>query len=434
MKRFLSLLLVLVMLVMVACAPAADTPTEEPPATEDPATPEEPAEEPAEEPTEEPAEEPTGDKTTIKFAVQADSTDALDKIVEAFNEKSENYQVEPIIMTNDSGQMHDQLLNSLSAKSGEYDVISMDVVWAGEFAAAGYLDPIDELIQTNGWLPTGFNKGSMDSGKYSGKNYVLPYFPDLGFLYVRKDIVSEEDLATLQSGDYTYEDLLAMAEKYQGEGDTKYGYVYQAKQYEGLVVNLNEFSGNWADIKGGLEMMKAFMDAGVVPEDILSYDEGATHTAFINGESVFARNWPYMNGMIAAGDQEVKSEQVDYAPLPTGGSVGGWILGINAASENKEGAQEFLSFIAGPEGQKINATVGSYLPGFNELLEDADVQGSNALLTNPGFAKALEMTIARPVVPNYAEVSDEIQLLTHGFLSGNTELDEAVSGIEAVLK
>lgn len=431
MKRIASLLLILVMLfVFVACDTAEPAEPEEPTAEE----PEEPPAEEPETPEEEPEAEPADDKTTIKFAVQADSTDALNQIVAAFNEKSENYQVEAIIMTNDSGQMHDQLLNTLSSKSGEYDVISMDVVWAGEFAAAGYLDPIDELIQDNGWLPTDFNKGSMDSGKYAGKNYVLPYFPDLGFLFVRTDIVSEEDLATLQSGDYTYDDLLAMAEMYQGEANTEYGYVFQAKQYEGLVVNLNEFTANWADIEGGLSTMKAYMDAGILPDDILNYDEGATHTAFLNGEAVFGRNWPYMNGMIAAGDQEVTSDQVDFAPLPAGGSVGGWILGINAAGQNKEGAEEFLSFVAGPEGQKINATVGSYLPGYNELLEDADVQASNALLTNPGFTKALEMTIARPVVANYAEVSDQIQLLTHSFLSGNSELEEAVSGIEAVLE
>ncbi len=428
MKRLASLLLMLVLIVVAVAS--CTTPAEKPPAP----TPEPPAEEtPAEETP--PAEEPApAEKTKLKFAVQADSTKALEEIVKAFNEKSEKYEVEAIIMTNDSGQMHDQLLNSLSAKSDEYDVISMDVVWAGEFAAAGYLEPVDEFLMENNWLPTDFNKGSMDSGKYKGKTYVLPYFPDLGFLYVRKDIVSEEDLAKLQSGDYTYADLLEMAKKYQGEKETRYGYVYQSKQYEGLVCNLNEFTGNWSKLGEGLETMKAFMDAGVLPDDILTYDEGSTHTAFINGESVFARNWPYMNGMIAAGDQVVKSDQVDYAPLPDGGTVGGWILGINTASANKEGALEFLGFISGPEGQKINATVGGYLPGFNKLLEDADVQASNALLTNPGFKKALEKTIARPVVPNYAEVSDLIQIATHKLLSGNGQLEETITQIETLLQ
>lgn len=425
--RIAAIVLVL-SLALIGCSQPAKT--EAPaPATEDagqPAT-----EAPA---TETPASEtPTGDKTVVRFAVQADSTDALNKIIEAFNAKSEQYQVETVIMTNDSGQMHDQLLNSLSSKSGEYDVISMDVVWVGEFAAAGYLDTVDEILMNNNWLPTDFNQGSMDSGKFSGKNYALPYFPDLGFIYLRKDIVAEEDVQKLVSGDYTWNDLLEMAEKYAGEGGTKYGYTFQAKQYEGLTVNLNEFSANWTDIRGGLETMKAFVDSASAPEDILNYSEGETANAFLNGEAVFARNWPYMNGMIASGEHNVKMEQVAYAPLPNGGSVGGWLLGVNANSANKEGAVEFLTFAAGPEGQKINATVGSYLPGVNALLEDTEVLEANTLLKDEGFQKALTSTIARPVVANYSEVSDQIQIHTHEYLSGG-ELDKAVSGIEESLK
>lgn len=389
---------------------------------------------PTVEPTAEPEAEPTPEKTVVKFAVQADSTDALNNIVSAFNEKNELYTVEAVIMTNDSGQMHDQLLNSLSSKSGEYDVISMDVIWAGEFASAGYLQPVDELIKANGWLPTDFNAGSMASGKYKGKNYVLPYFPDLGFLFYRSDIVSSEDAAKLTSGGYTWTDLLEMAKKYKGKNGTKYGHVYQSSQYEGLTCNLNEFTANWTDIKGGLEMMKKFTDSGVVPKDLLVYTEGETHNAFLNGESVFARNWPYMNGMAASGEYTVKVEQVSYAPLPSGGSVGGWILGINANSQNKEGAEAFLSFIAGPEGQKINATVGSYLPGFNALLKDTDVLAANKLLTNEGFTNALGSTIARPVAANYSEVSDIIQIKAHEYLSGNGELDAAAEAISSQIK
>lgn len=386
-------------------------------------------------PEEKTEDSPTAiEKTKIKFAVQADSTNALESIVKAFNEGSENYEVDAIVLTNDSGNMHDQILNSLSSKSGEYDVISMDVVWAGEFAAAGYLEPLDIFIKEAGWKPTDFNAGSMASGKYKGKNYVLPYFSDLGFLYYRKDIVLEEDVKKLESGDYTMEDLLVMAEKYAGQGDTKYGHVYQSKQYEGLTCNVNEFTSNWKDVKGGLEIMKAFAESKATPDDVLTYTEGETHNAFLNGETVFARNWPYMNGMASSGEYNVKVENVGYAPLPNGGTVGGWILGINMNSQNKDGAEEFLKFISGPEGQKINATVGSYLPGFNALLQDEEVLSSNTLLTNKAFQKALSTTIARPVVANYSEVSDAIQVKAHQYLSGNGDLDEAVKVIDDMLK
>ncbi|MTI49192.1 MAG: extracellular solute-binding protein [Firmicutes bacterium] len=374
------------------------------------------------------------EKTKVKFAVQADSTDALDSIINRFNEKSEKYEVEAIVLTNDSGNMHDQILNSLSSKSGEYDVISMDVVWAGEFAAAGYLETLDSFIKDSGWNPTDFNAGSMASGKYKGKNYVLPYFSDLGFLYYRTDIVSNEDAQKLESGDYSWNDLYQMSEKYKGEGSTKYGHVFQSKQYEGLTCNLNEFTKNWSDVKGGLEVMKKFTDSDVTPDDILIYTEGEAHNAFLNGESVFARNWPYMNGMVASGDYNVQMDNVGYAPLPNGGTVGGWILGINVNSKNKDGAKEFLKFISGPEGQKINATIGGYLPGYNDLLNDQEVLDTNKLLTNEAFQKALSNTIARPVVANYSEVTDTIQIKAHEYLSGNGDLDGATNAIQEALK
>jgi len=424
MKKTFSMVIVMVLMlsmILAGCAPSTPETTTEPVES----TPEA---------TETVTEDAPAEKKVVKFAVQADPTEALNEIVAAFNASSDMYEVEAVVMTNDSGSMHDQLMNSLSSQSGEYDLISMDVVWAGEFAAAGYLQPLNSMIKDAGWKVTDFNAGSMASGKYKGKNYVLPYFSDLGFLYYRADIVSAEDAAVLESGDYTWTDFLAMAEQYAGQEGTKYGHVYQSKQYEGLTCNVNEFTQNWSDVEGGLEIMKAFADSDATPIDILTYTEGETHSAYLNGETVFARNWPYMNGMAGSGEYPVKLDQVGYAPLPNGGTVGGWILGMNANSVNQEGAVEFLKFIAGPEGQKINATVGSYLPGFNALLEDEDVLASNALLTNVAFQKALSTTIARPVAANYAEVSDTIQVKAHEFLSDNGELTDAVTAIESALE
>ena len=298
MKKVLSILITVFMIITLAtgCGTQPATQSQQPESTPSKAA----------DPTPE-APKPTA-KTKITFAVQADSTDALNQLIAAFNDSSELYTAETVIMTNDSGQMHDQILNSLSSKSGEYDVISMDVIWAGEFAAAGYLQPVDELLAANGWKATDFNAGSMASGKYKGKNYVLPYFPDLGFLFYRSDIVSADDAQKIESGNYTWDDLLELAKKYKGQGGTKYGHVYQSGQYEGLVCNLNEFTGSGSDVKGGLEMMSKFTQSDATPNDILVYTEGETHNAFLNGESVFARNWPYMNGMAASGEYTVKGD------------------------------------------------------------------------------------------------------------------------------
>lgn len=372
-------------------------------------------------------------KVTINFAAQGDSTPATQAVIDAFNASQDKYEAVWIDMTNDSGAMRTQLLNSLKAGSAEYDVISMDVVWAGEFAAAGYLEPLDALMKDNKMSARDYNAGSISAGKYSGKQYALPYFPDLGILYVRSDIISEEDMEKLESGDYTYADLQEMAAKYKGEGETTDGFVYQSKQYEGLVCNFNEFSNNFQDIEEGLKAMKGMMDAEAVPENILVYTEGETANAFIQGDAVFARNWPYQWGSIAS-DGSIKQDQVKIAPLPNGGTVGGWLLGMNANSEQKEGAFELIKFITGYDGQKIMSIEGGYLPGFNKVLEDEEVIDSNDLLSMPGFVTALDKTISRPVSEDYAGLSDDLQQAIHKFLAGDLEADKAADSIAKILE
>ena len=375
------------------------------------------------------------EQVVIKFAAQNDNTPATQAAIDAFNESQDKYKVEWVEMTNDSAQMHDQLLTSLSSGSDEYDILSLDVVWAGEFAGAGYLEPIDVMMNEAGLNKDDFNAGSMASGNYKGKQYTLPYFPDLGLLYYRADIVSDEDAEKLRSGDYTYEDLLAMSDQYVGEGGTTTGFVYQSAQYEGLTVNLTEFTNSFADIQGGLETMYEFTTSDATPEDILTFTEGEAHTTFEQGLAVFERNWPYALGRITAQEDgvQISADQVGIAPLPNGGAVGGWLLGINSKSQNIEGAWEFVQFLAGPEGQKIMATEGGYLPGYNALLEDEEVVASNALLASESFQKALSTTIARPVSPEYSKISDTIQIAAHKYLSTGEGLEDAVSEIEAAI-
>lgn len=424
MKKLSIILLAIAMLtaVVAGCTqPAASGAQTQPPATQATAAQTEPA-----------TTTKAAGPIKITFAAQGDSTPGTKTLLDAFNASQKDYTVEWVDMTNDSGAMREQLITSLKAGSGEYDVLSLDVVWAGEFAAAGYIDPIDTYLRDDGLSIAQFNAGSMASGKYNAKQYVLPFFPDLGFLYFRKDIVSAEDAAKLTSGNYTHADLLGMAEKYKGEGGTTDGFVFQSKQYEGLVCNANEFTSNWKDIRGGLDIMKQFVDSSATPDDILNYTEGETHTSFINGNSVFARNWPYQWGVMIS-EGSVKPDQVDVAPLPGGGSVGGWLLAMNKNSANKDGAWALMKFIATDEGQKIFSINGGYLPGFNETLKDPDVIASNELLTKQGFQNALLTTIARPVSSEYSKVSDELQQAIHKYLSGSASLDDTVAAVDKAL-
>ena len=73
---------------------------------------------------------------------------------------------------------------------------------------------------------------------------------------------------------------------------------------------------------------QSMISGGVTPQAVASYTLGEADVAFLNGDSVFCRNWPYMYGL--AGDPEmskIKREQVDLSPLPVGEGQSAGCLG-----------------------------------------------------------------------------------------------------------
>ncbi len=434
MKKVIAALLAVVMVLsLAACggssAPAAPA-AEAAPAAKEAAAPAAPAAKEEAAPAAE-AAAPAAEKVVIKFAAQGDTTPATQQSIDDFNAMQDKYVVEWVDMTNDSGAMKEQLITSMKAGSSDYDVLSMDVCWAGEFAAAGYIEPIDQMMKDAGLKKSEFNAGSMAAASYNAKTYALPFFPDLGVLFYRKDIVSADDAAKLDAGNYTYADLQKMAETYKGQGGTEDGICFQAKLGECLMCNLTEYTAGWTDIKGGLEAMKAMVDSSAVPKDILNYAEGETANSFIKGVSVFSRNWPYQWGEIAA-NGTITQDQVGVAPLPGGSTVGGWLLGINKNSQNKEGAWEFIQYLA-TDGQVVQATIGGHLPGCNSALTNPDVIAANDMLSMTGFQNALATTVSRPVSSEYSKTADAIINASHAFLSGNGDLDSTAKTVEDAL-
>lgn len=371
-------------------------------------------------------------RTPVTLFRADDGNGAVEALIKGFEASQDKYSVNWVVASNDTDQVRDQLNTAFLAGSGEYDLVCIDTVWAGDMAAAGYLEPLDTYMMSAGRKVSDYNKGSLQSGTYSAKTYGLPLFPDFGVLYFRKDIVSQEDADKLTGGNYSWDDLIAMSEKYMGQGGTTTGLNFQANQYEGLICNANEWTANFTDVQNGLSAMKKAVDSKATPDDILVYQEDQSATGFLNGEAVFSRNWPYVWGKLND-ESVVKKDQVEVAPLPGGSCIGGWLIGMNANSKNKEGAWALLDYITSLDGQVIFSSTGGYVPGFNEALTNPDVLKANELLSKPGFKKALENTIARPSSDDYNKLSDALQISIHKYLSGESDLDTCVSEVNQLL-
>ncbi|WP_077624611.1 ABC transporter substrate-binding protein [Sediminibacillus massiliensis] len=386
--------------------------------------------------------EESDEQVTIVYARGVDTTGANEKLVAAFEEQHPNINVEYREMPSDTGQQHDQYVTEFSGGSAEIDVFDADVIWPAEFAQANYALELDRFIEQDGIDMEQYFPGTVAAGNFNGKQWAMPKFSDAGMLYYRSDIVEEPPA--------TWDELIEQAGQYQGEEGTSSGYLMQAAQYEGLVCNAVEFIQSYGgqvinennevvvnspETIKAIEKMQEIVGSDFVPDNILNFQEVETETAFIEGNAVFARNWPYMQA--SANDEERSSvvDNVEVTTLPEGdagsaSTLGGWMAMINRHSEHPQEAWEFVKFMTGEEGQKITAIEGGSPPTIPALYDDPEVQEAGALFDNPDFVEVLENAVPRPVTPIYPEISDIMQIELSKALTGDQTAEEAASNME----
>ncbi|QWU17581.1 multiple sugar transport system substrate-binding protein [Paenibacillus sophorae] len=387
-----------------------------------------------------------GEKVKIVFSQGADQTDGTKKLVAAFEAQHPDIDVEVREFPNDSSQMHDQLLTILSGQSSEVDVLNLDVTWPAEFAQAGFLLPLDRYIEQDGIDTNEYLKGGIQAGYYNGQQWAFPRYNNAGLLYYRTDLVKKVPT--------TWDELLKQAEELKGQGGTKYGFVTQGKQYEGLAVGftelVNAYGGQIIDDQGnvvvnspealkGLKKLIEIQTSKAVPSNLNTFTEKETLTAFIEGDAVFARHWPALYAQ--ANDPKVSKivGKVGIAPLPAGdarsaAALGGWLGAISKYSKHPKEAWEFLKFLISEEGEKIVAINNTQTPTYLKLFDDPEVQKASPLFANHDFVNGLGSAVPRTITPQYAKISGLIQVEVSKAIAGQQTAEQALAQLETQIK
>ncbi|MDG5472728.1 extracellular solute-binding protein [Jeotgalibacillus sp. ET6] len=382
------------------------------------------------------------EQVEITYASGVDVTGATQALIEAFEEANPNITVNYREMPADTGASHDTYVTSFSSQDTEIDVFDADVIWPAEFAQAQYALDLDRFIEADGINMDDYFPGTVASGNFNGRQYAMPKFTDAGLLYYRTDIV--------ETPPETWDELFQMAGELNGEGGTEFGYLMQANQYEGMITNAIEFIAAYGgqvvdennevvvdspETIAGITKMVEFVNSDFVPSNILSFQETETNNAWVGGDAVFARNWPYMQS--TSNDEEASevAGNVGFAVLPAGddgnaATLGGWMSMINRYSEHPNEAWEFVKFMSGPEGQKISAEVGGRAPTLEALYDDPEVQDAAALFSNEEFVTTLQNAVPRPVSPIYPQITDIMQVELSKALTQDITPEEAAANMQ----
>ncbi|MDN6386688.1 MAG: extracellular solute-binding protein, partial [Corynebacterium sp.] len=168
----------------------------------------------------------------ITFAMGKNDTDKLRPIIDKWNEDNPDAQVTLQELAGEADAQRDTLVQSLQAGASDIDVMALDVVWTAQFAAQGWLAPLqDDLeVSTDGLL-----EATVDSATYNDVLYALPQNTNGQLLYRNTDMVPEAP--------ENWDDVVSSCEEVTDDNNDCL--ITQLKQYEGLTVSTAGFMSGW---------------------------------------------------------------------------------------------------------------------------------------------------------------------------------------------
>ncbi|MGC3872595.1 ABC transporter substrate-binding protein [Halomonas sp. GXIMD04776] len=401
----------------------------------------------------------------ITFAFGPDDSGSLQALIEAFNQQYEDrIRVRYQLMPRASDAFYRQIVSDFDVESRRIDVFGGDMVWTAAFASRGYVTDLTARFN-DAYASSDFLDAPLNSVGYRNRLWGVPWFTDAGMLYYRRDLLESTGH---EKPPETWDELTRMAMDARDKAGTKYGFVFQGAEYEGGVTNMLEFlwsaggrvlTGNLStaaafgmdvsspnvitinseDAARGMSIPRGLIEGGVAPRQVVNFREQDAAQAFLNGDAVFMRNWPFVYGLIDEDGSRLSADQVGIAPIPRASSnrhsyscLGGWNLMINAQSPKQEAAWEFIRFAASAERQEQRARDGGFLPTLSALYDNEQLLGQVPVMELG--RRAIDDARLRPVTPYYAAMSERLAIAFNRVLRGELTGHQAVRQLQRELQ
>ena len=384
----------------------------------------------------------------FKYARILGNADPLPGLLRQFEAAHPGVRVKGEALPWASDDQHQFYVINLEGRSPGFDVMMLDCIWVPEFARAGWLLDLTSHLQPDELAP--YFPSAVASATYGGRVWALPWNFNVGLLYYRADLLGKYGLRPPE----TYEELVAQVHRIRaGERDPALdGYVWQGKQYEGLVVNVLEaFWANGTRLSAedgaifpdparaaeALRFLRSLIETGVSPAWTTAADEELSRRAFGDGRAIFLRNWPYAMDLFQGQGSAVRGK-VAFARLPGrargepgAGSTGGAHLGVSRRSRHPELALALARHLTSEPAQRAIALGAALSPTRQALYRDPEL-----LRSHPEMERLQMLALAgrpRPVTPYYLLLSATVQPEFSAALVGVKSPERAIADASARL-
>ena len=385
-----------------------------------------------------------GDSISVYY--WAETNGDFQPVIELFTEEtgiSVNYEVAPADYLT-----HQQLVSTrLASSDTTVDAYHLDDFQVAIYGAAGWLTPLDEIVEQAGIDLDDFPETLLtDVSSWDGFLYRIPWGNDTEIFMYRTDWFDELGLEIPT----TWDELLEAAKALTNED--RWGMAISAKN-NGVLGNdiqhwTNQAGGaiNNLDTPGSREALafyKAlYTEHLVTPPSAPQEDYTSVNQAFLDNKYAMWWVWDgFLGGM--RNSEDFWNDQVSAFVPPMGPennqtTTAAWGWGINGFSEKQDLAAAWIEFIARPDVMKMMIRRGR-VPARISLWSDPDV---NDLAPSSVFlqqlAEAGNAVKARPVTPSIQEIYDLAETNIHAYLTDqkdiDTAIDDAMSQIGPILE
>ncbi len=360
---------------------------------------------------------------------------------------------------------------ALDLKAGHGpDVFAIDGIWVGEFAQAGYIKPLKDVVgpdysSWDGWAQ--INKAVQANMSFNGDQYGVPTGTDGRVLYYNKAVFQKAGLpADWQPK--SWDDIIATAKTLKsklpdvtplqidagtamGEATTMQGVLPLLVGTGSEIYSNGKWLGNTPQLRAVLDFYNTIYNTDKLGNPNLQLSAKGRDDSFADFASgkiaILAESDYLWRGVIdpTTGTAKMpdRSTTVGYTLIPaekpgsgihgqdfvsmSGGS--GYVLNPNSA--NPKAAWDLLTFMQSPEA--IKARLGSAVQITERNDVNAEILASDPMLTFVA-TKVLPLTDYRPGLAVYPQVSVLLQQATADVVSGSSVAEAAANYQTALVK
>ncbi len=324
--------------------------------------------------------------------------------------------------------MHEKILTQMLSNTNAYDVIVVDCYWVGEFAAAGWMAPLDDFIAESKFDTSVYIPSMMEMvGQVNGTTYMLPFYNYMLSLIYRTDVWAEYGMEIPDNMEAYVEACKQITAQ---SGGSMAGAVMQGLRPDPIAMEwcnyLFSCGGDFYDEAGNVainspEAVKALelyvdnmQNAAPAGAPGFGFDEAFNVIAQGNAASYVTYNW--MLPRLENKEESSVPGLCDITPMPGGVSLNaGWGWAIPHNAEDKEASWKFLQWVESADVCKARAMDGGS-PTRSDVMSDAAV-----LAACPYLETVKTIMETSKMIPIMEDAPQLIEVL-------GRELSEAVTG------